>query len=127
MKVSVKMVGVVIVVIAVVAVLVGCPKQPAETVGERPPKPGVVAPEGEAAAPGGELKTLADAGTKRNANSSYELTMTMPDGEAVTQLMNLEDGKPVKMRMNHPDGGGFIVCHIGRFYCHHVSSKQTCG
>jgi len=109
MKVSVKMVGVVIVAIAMVAVLVGCPKQPSETAMSRPPKPRAVAPEGEAAAPVGEPQTLADVWTKLNANESYALTMTMPDGEVVTQLVKLEDGKPVKMRMNAPEGSGFVV------------------
>ncbi len=109
MKVSVNIVGVVVVAMVLVIALSGCPRKAPEPTGAPPvvggPPVGSPTPE----VPAGELNTLADVWDKLNANSSYELTMTMPGGEVATQLMKLEDGKPVKMRMNNPDGSSFVL------------------
>lgn len=87
-------------------VLGGCPKAP-EPVDEallpEPPLPGVEQPE-----PAAEPSTLAEAMASVTQPSSFELKITM-EGEEITQLLLMEDGKPVKMVVDHHHEGAAVV------------------
>ncbi len=121
MKVSVKIVGVVVVAMALVIALSGCPRKAPEPTGAPPVVGGPPTPQ----VPVGELNTLADVWDKLNANSSYDLTMTMPDGKVVTQLVKLEDGKPVKMRMNDPEGSNFALMDLKEHLVHMCAPEEN--
>ncbi len=125
MKVSVKIVGVVVVAMALVIALSGCPRKAPEPTGAPPVVGGPPVGSPTPQVPVGELNTLADVWDKLNANSSYELTMTMPDGKVVTQLMKLEDGKPVKMRMNNPDGSSFVLMDMKEHVIHMCAPEEN--
>lgn len=94
----------------------GCARQPApsgEMVLPQPPPPGPAEAEQEQ-----QPSTLAEALGGVTPPSSFELNMTM-NGEEITQLVLLENGKPVKMKVDHHHEGAAIA------YVDPVARKTT--
>ena len=79
-------------------VLAGCTKAqpPATGPGPMPAGRPAVAPPAEV---GAEPGTLAEAVAVREGLQSYEMTMTIPDEEKITQLVKLEGGELVGVKM----------------------------
>ena len=71
--------------------------------------------------------TLADVWKGINTKDSYAMTMTTSDGETVTQLIKLEDGKPVKMKIDDPGGEGSVIVDMKEqvMYMYSPGEKQA--
>ncbi len=87
----------------VLAVLmaVGCAKQAAQA--PQAGRPAVSKPAAKPRQAPAAPQTLGEALKGRKPINSYEFTMTSPEGNIVTQLVKLADGKPVRMKMTHGD------------------------
>lgn len=109
----------VLVVFAVAVLVGGCPKG-TDTVEDvlmvDPPDTG--APDPADAPPADEPSTLAEAMASVTSPTSYELTISM-QGHEVKQLVLLEDGKPVKLVVDHQHEQAGVV------YADLVAKKMT--
>ncbi len=108
---------IVVVLLVLALVLIGCAKKAAAPTGppggvKPAPQAGTPAVPGGGEAPAGELETLADVWKGINTKDSYAMTLTTSDGETMTQLIKLEDGKPVKMKMDDPGGEGSMIIDL---------------
>jgi len=103
MRKTVQTVGLAVIMLLVVVLLAGCPKAPpaGEGVGPPPARATTGPPAGQAVS---EPGTLAEALKVRAALTSYEVTMTIPEGETVTQVVKLEAGEPVRMKIEQEEG-----------------------
>jgi len=103
MRKTVQTVGLAVIMLLAVVLLVGCPKAPpvGEGVGPPPVRPTTGPPAGQAVS---EPGTLAEAMKVRAALTSYEVTMTSPEGETITQVVKLEAGEPVRMKIEQEEG-----------------------
>ncbi len=113
MRTSVYLVGLVIVLTVVMVLVVGCPKPPPET-GPTPTGPAKTptaeAPKPAAPAGGGDLASILGA---RKAVTSYVMTMTV-GGKPVKQAAKLQDGKPVRMKMDTGKPGSFMLMEMDK-------------
>ena len=109
MKSSIKMLGVVLLAVVLVAAMAGCAKKPATPPGmvePVPPMPDVADAPAEAAA--GEPGTLAEALKTVTPPDTVAMTGAGRDGTDMTQLLLFEDGKAVKAVMVGDTGTFFI-------------------
>ncbi len=91
-------VAVVACLVLLAVVLAGCTKAqpPATGPGPMPAGRPAGAPPGEV---GAEPSTLAEVVAAREELESYEMTISLPEGDKVTQLVKLEDGELVRAKM----------------------------
>ncbi len=129
MHLSPRTAWIVVVLLVLALVLIGCAKKAAAPSGPAPQvgKPGGPAPTGGAEAPAGELTTLADVWKGINTKDSYAMTVTTSAGETMTQLIKLENGKPVKMKMDDPGGEGSVIVDMKEqvMYMYSPGEKQA--
>lgn len=94
---SIRITGVVVVIVVLALLVAGCAR--------RAPEPGeAVRPVGSTPAPG----TLAEAIRACQVVTSYQITHTSAKGDTMTQLMKLEDGKPVRVKLKYAGMWGII-------------------
>lgn len=112
---TIQTVGVAACLVLLAVLLVGCTKAPPTGTG---PAPAPVRPPRAPGAAGGEPSTLAEAVKAREGLQSYEMTITLPDGEKVTQLAKLEGGEMVRMKIEQEDGWVLVDKTEGVIYAY---------
>ena len=123
---SMRIVGVVVLTLSLAVLLLGCPKrgpEPGEVTGPAGPRP-AAGPEQVPSAekPAATPETLAEAIDSRQMITSYEMTMTNPEGQTITQLMKFAEGKPVRMKMTHENE--WVIMDMAERVMYAYSSEQ---
>jgi len=103
MRISLRIAGALLISVLLVCASCGCSKKASR---------GGPVSGGEGVAPKPSLKIggdpWSDIAAKRKALTSYEMSMDM-DGQRMTHIMKLQDGKPVRMKMEMGNGGWLIT------------------